>query len=130
MLLLRAPQTGSAPPGRSRVRYVGWQDSPYAVATGDTWSAVECALGDDCEPAAHARMQRRPGGVGAAPTVYAAAGMCGSGCEIQAGDRCLRASETGHRPEDELLVQSGRTTVDRPAHEIAVVRLHLSRELH
>src|SRR5664279_5429812 len=102
MLLLRAPQTESAPPGRSRSATSVGKTRRTRVATGE-WSAVECALGDDCEPAAHARMQRRPGGVGAAPTVYAAAGMCGSGCEIQAGDRCLRASETGHRPEDELL---------------------------
>ena len=98
--------TSSAPPrSRPPVR-VHSLDTPYSqlVAT-----EAPAPVGDRC-----------PRGVVAGRAVHAAAGVGRRRAEVEPADRRLGATQPGHRPEHQLLVELRRAAVDRTADEVGV----------
>ena len=74
--------------------------------------------------------ERDPRGIRPARPMYAASGMGARGREVEAPNRCLRTSEAGHGPEDELLVQLRRAGADRAADEVGVPGLEIAGAHH
>src|SRR6185312_6382764 len=68
-------------------------------------------------------------GVRARSTVDRAAGVGRGTGEVKAVDRRVRATETRHGPEKELLVDRRGAAVDRASHETRVVGGELGRAL-
>src|SRR5215218_1010854 len=74
--------------------------------------------------------ERSTGGVHARSPVDASTRVRRRRPEVEAADAGLGAAEAGDRPEDQLLVELRRTTVDGTAVQVGVAGLELVRAEH
>src|SRR3954452_6161444 len=104
-----------------------WRGSTSHVArlNGHGWVSAAGA-----EPAQAVVGERRTRGFLSGGAVDAPARMSGGRAEVEAADSGLGASGAGDRPEDQLLVQLRRTSVDRALVQVRVAALELVRTEH